>query len=109
MFGDPRAGVERALREIKAQLKMSPLGYYALLAHSLKARLTDRPFKWKNPLKKHRQTHWRLAAPALPKSSIKKLKRNRYTRQLSDEISEAFGLVYPWRRRASAGKVSSDL
>ena len=84
---------KRAIRELKALLKLSPLGYYALLAHTYLSRLEDRPFEWKNPLKKQRRKHWRLAAPSIPSKSIRRLKRSKQTRALGAQVESAFELV----------------
>ena len=83
----------RALRTLKTLLKQAPLGYYALLAQSFYARLKNRPFQWKNPLRRDRARHWRAAAHSLPKREIKKLKRHRETRQLGEQVSRALSLV----------------
>ena len=87
--GDKR----RAKTELRSLLKVSPLGYYALLAQTLLARLEDREFTWDNPLKSQRLRHWKLAAPPVPERSVSRLKKSRKTAQLGFEIEQAFGLV----------------
>ena len=78
-----------ALRELRLLLKESPLGYYALLAQTLKARLLKAKFSWVNPLRRSRNKHWRYAAPPVPKSSIKRLSRNKSTKDLSKQFIKA--------------------
>lgn len=82
-----------ALKELNTLLKVSPLGYYALLAQTLKSRILERPFVWKNPIKRDRKRHWRSAAPFIPKKSIGKLKRRRNTKTLGVAAEQAFHLV----------------
>ncbi len=82
-----------AIQELNALLKESPLGYYALLAQTLKSRLLNAEFSWKNPLKRARKKHWRYAAPPVPQKSVKRLSRQRSTHSLSQTISKSFSLL----------------
>ncbi|MAD60789.1 MAG: hypothetical protein CMH49_04625 [Myxococcales bacterium] len=82
-----------ALRELRALLKESPLGYYALLAQTLRSRLLKVKFSWSNPLRKSREKHWRYAAPPVPKSSIKRLRKYKSTKELYRRFVKSFSLL----------------
>ena len=83
----------RALKTLAKLNRVAPLGYYALLSQDLLARLKGQPFKWRNPIRRHRRRHWSLAAPIVPKKSLKKLRRSSTTRPYSQKIDEVLQLV----------------